>query len=410
MVDRNSPAKAGLALIAGGGTAGHIVPGLAVAQALTELGWPSDQIHFVGSARGLDAELVPAAGFGLTALPGRGINRRGKTRGVNGKNLLAAWALMRGIIKGIFLIKKLHPAVVLSLGGYAALPGAIGAVVGRVPLVLAEQNAAASVSNRMLSRFAKAAAVPVLGTGLRKEVVTGNPVRAEVTALANMSVMSRGSNQRRALRDELGWPDRSAVVIFGGSLGSLRINQAAWQALEILKASDATNTKSTTDRPFIYHVVGHRDWDDRPAIARSQDQTTYRAVRYDDNLPLALAAADLVVCRAGASTVAELSVLTKRAVLVPLPGAPNDHQWRNAEALVATGQAQIVKDAELDAERLLSEIFAALAIARQAVPDSGTSSASPRASFSSSQSAQQVAQLAITFAKQIPRSVVQPGE
>ncbi len=407
----NSLARADSALIAGGGTAGHIVPGLAVAQALTELGWPREQIHFVGSARGLDAELVSAAGFGLTALPGRGINRRGMTRGINGKNLLAVWALMRGITKGIRLVRKFRPAIVLSLGGYAALPGSIGAIVWRVPLVLIEQNAAASVSNRLLSRFAKAAAVPVLGTGLRKEILTGNPVRAEVVALANASVAPGDAsvapgdtNQRRVLRDELGWSDRPAVVVFGGSLGSFRINQATWQVLELLAAPDATSTKPTTNQPFIYHVVGQRDWGERPAIARTQDQTIYRAVPYDDSLPVALAAADLVVCRAGASTVAELSVLTKRAVLVPLPGAPNDHQRRNAEALVTAGQAKIVNDAELDAERLLSEITAGLT-ARQTAPNNASCSAS----FSNPQSAHQVAQLAIKFAKQIPRSVTAAG-
>ena len=392
------------ALIAGGGTAGHLVPGIAVAQALADLGWPTDQIHFVGSARGLDAELVPAAGFGLTVLPGRGINRRR----LNLTNLKAAWSLLRGIAKGVRLVRKMRPAVVLSLGGYAALPGSIGAIIWRVPLVLVEQNAAASATNLMLSRFAKAAAVPVLGTGLRKEVVTGNPVRAEVVALAKRVSAQDQPAARQALRDELGWPDvpdvpdAKAVVVFGGSLGSGRINQATWQALERL-----SEPGTACAQLFIYHVVGQRDWDELPVVAKSQPPTLYRPVRYDDNLPLALAAADLVVCRAGASTVAELSVLAKRAVLVPLPGAPRDHQRRNAEILVKANQAVIVNDAELDGERLLAEIAASHSAGSSASSADAATPASP--AFSGPQSAGSVAQLAIKHATQVPTAVNRPG-
>ncbi len=380
--------RASLALIAGGGTAGHLVPGLAVANALVESGWPASQIHFVGSAVGLDSQLVPAAGFALTTLPGRGINRRGKNP-VTPANFAAAWALLRGIAKGIALVRKMRPSVVLSLGGYAALPGSIGAIVMRVPLVLVEQNAVASGTNSMLSRFAKAAAVPTLGTGLRKEVLTGTPVRPEVIALAERSAA------RQDLRAELGWPDSAdtkAVVIFGGSLGSLRINTATWQALEQLG-------QGQPGQLFIYHVVGKRDWDELPQAARdasrdpvkSTAKGIYRAVPYDDNLPVALAAADLVVCRAGASTIAELSVLAKAAVLVPLPGAPNDHQRRNAEIFAAAGQASIVDDADLDGARLAAEINAHLT-------DAGESDRTGTSNFASAHSAHRIAELALKHA------------
>lgn len=333
------PSRRGL-LIAGGGTAGHIVPGLAVAAALTERGWPPDLIHFVGSARGIDADMIPPAGFGLTTLGGRGLN----ARRVNVSNAVAAAGLMWATLRGIALVGRRRPAAVLSLGGYASLPAALGAVVWRVPLVISEQNAVAASTNRLLARFAKAAAVPVEGTGLQREVVTGTPVRDEVVHAAGAATTAR---------KRLGWPaEATVIVVFGGSLGSLRINSAVWKSLPQLADRDGI---------FIYHVVGHRDWPQRPPMPPQRGQGAfvrdwYHAVPYDEHLPVALAAADLAVCRAGASTVAELSVLGLHSVLVPLPVATKDHQRHNAASLVAAGLATMVLDAEFDSDRLVAEI------------------------------------------------------
>jgi UDP-N-acetylglucosamine:LPS N-acetylglucosamine transferase len=362
------------------------MPGLAVASALTERGWPAEQIHFVGSARGIDAQIVPEAGFGVTLLGGRGLT----ARRVNLTNARAAASLVWATVRGIALVRRRRPAAVLSLGGYAALPATVGAVIWRVPLVIAEQNAVASATNRLAGRFARAAAVPVSGTGLHREVVTGNPVRPQVIEAALDTA---------AARAQLGWPaDATAVVVFGGSLGSLRINTAVWAALPSLRARDGL---------FIYHVVGKRDWAERPPPPPprpdgSRVRDWYRAVPFDEQLPLAVAAADLAICRSGASTVAELSVIGTPAVLVPLPIATNDHQRRNAQELAAAGDARVVDDAEFDGERLLAELEQMLGLQHRAPTER------PRptgATFGRQDSAQRVAQLVIQHSSAVPGSV-----
>ena len=371
-------------LIAGGGTAGHLMPGLAVATALTDRGWPAEGIHFVGSAKGIDQHVVPPAGFGLTTLGGRGLT----ARRANLANARAAAGLAWATLRGIVLVGRQRPAAVLSLGGYAALPAALGAVIWRVPVVIAEQNAVASATNRLLGRFARAAAVPVSGTGLHREVVTGNPVRAEVVEAAV------GAGGARAA---LGWPaDATIVVVFGGSQGALRINTAVWSALPSLRDSDGI---------FVYHVVGRRDWESRPQAppARppgSRVRDWYRAVPFDEHLPTALAAADLAICRAGASTVAELAVIGTPAVLVPLPIAAGGHQQRNAEHLAAAGRARVVADAELDGQRLIAEIGRTPGAGDRAVRALPADTA-----FSRPDSAQRVAQLVIRHSASIPASV-----
>lgn len=379
-----TPGSAPSLLIAGGGTAGHLMPGLAVASALTERGWPAERIHFVGSVRGIDSQIVPDAGFGVTLLGGRGLT----ARRVNLTNARAAASLAWATVRGIALVRRRRPAAVLSLGGYAALPATVGAVIWRVPLVIAEQNAVASATNRLLGRFARAAAVPVRGTGLHREVVTGNPVRPEVVEAAHEAADAR---------TRLGWPsDATVVVVFGGSLGSRRINTAVWMALASLGDRDGL---------FIYHVVGRRDWDERPSPPPprpdgSRVRDWYRAVPFDEQLPVALAAADLAICRAGASTVAELSVIGTPAVLVPLPIATNDHQRRNAEELVAMGGARVVVDAEFDGDRMLAELDQMLGWQHRAA-----AGRLPEATFGRQDSAQRVAELVIQHSSAVPGSV-----
>ena len=384
MAARGSTRNAPSVLIAGGGTAGHLMPGLAVASALTERGWPAEGIHFVGSARGIDAQIVPDAGFGVTLLGGRGLT----ARRVNLTNARAAASLAWATLRGVALVGRRRPAAVLSLGGYAALPATVGAVIWRVPLVIAEQNAVASATNRLLGRFARAAAVPVRGTGLHREIVTGNPVRPAVVEAA------LGADDARA---GLGWPaDATVVVVFGGSQGSFRINTATWTALPSLRDRDGL---------LIYHVVGKRDWAERPPSPSprpdgSQVRDWYQAVPFDEQLPAALAAADLAICRAGASTVAELSVIGTPAVLVPLPIATNDHQRRNAEELAATGAARVVADAEFDAERMLAELEQMLGSQRLVRPERP-----PESTFGRQDAAQRVAQLVIDHSSAVPGTV-----
>ena len=334
-----SPGEPGTyALVAGGGTAGHVLPGLAVARALVARGHDPASIHFVGSERGLEASLVPAAGFGLTVLPGRGIQRR-----LTLQNVAAVWGLLRAVAKGIGLVRRRRPAVVLVLGGCASVACVIGAVLWRVPIVVAEQNARAGAANRLAGFFAKAAAVPFAETDLPRKVVTGNPVRAEVLAIDRVA-------DRAPARAALDLPlDRTVVAVVTGSLGARKVNQAVRAAVP-----------AWADRSdlAIRHVIGSRDFDAMSADAPELPDggLLYQQVRYEDRMDLLLAAADLLVGRAGGTTVAELAEVGLPGLLVPLPIAPRDHQTANAAALVRAGAAILVPDGELDGDRVVREL------------------------------------------------------
>jgi undecaprenyldiphospho-muramoylpentapeptide beta-N-acetylglucosaminyltransferase len=334
------------ACIAGGGTAGHLLPGLAVAEALVERGHPRGSIHFVGGSRGPETTMVPEAGFPLTSLPGRGIPRR-----LSWASVAATIGVVRGVLSGIGLVRRLRPRIVVVLGGYAAVPCTIGAILWRVPMVVMEQNARAGAANRLAGRFAKAAAVPFDDTDLPRAVRTGNPVRPEILAVDR-------AGDRAADRARLDLPpDRVVLAVFSGSLGSRRINQAV---------AELARRWHDRDDLAIHHVVGAREWD----ATDSSDSTgtapvtgaadgpglRYHRVRYEDRMPALLGAADLAVCRAGGSTVAELAVVGLGAVLVPLPIATRDHQTANAAPLVRAGAAVVVPDAQLDADRLEAEL------------------------------------------------------
>ena len=322
------------AVIAGGGTAGHVLPGLSVAKELVDRGHDPATIHFVGASRGIEAELVPAAGFGITLLPGRGVQRR-----LTWDNVGAVVGLLRAAVQAVGLVRRRRPSVVLALGGFASAAVSVAAVLWRVPLVVADQNARAGAANRLVARFAAACAVPFPETDLPKAVVTGNPERDEILAVA-------AEHDRDAALRELGLPtDRVLLVVFAGSLGARRLNRAV---------EGAVGSWSDRSDLAIHHVVGARDWDARPELAPGR--LDYRAVRYESRMPLVLAAADLVVCRSGGTTVAELAVIGVPSVLVPLPIATRDHQTANAGPLVRAGAAVLVPDDELDADRLVAEV------------------------------------------------------
>ncbi|MGI8793685.1 MAG: UDP-N-acetylglucosamine--N-acetylmuramyl-(pentapeptide) pyrophosphoryl-undecaprenol N-acetylglucosamine transferase [Acidimicrobiales bacterium] len=326
------------AVIAGGGTAGHVVPGLAIGMALAEAGHAKSTIHFVGSRRGIDRRIIEPEGFPLTLLPGRGIARR-----LTLANIGAALGLIVAFLRSIGLLVRLRPRVVISMGGYAAAPFGLVAGLARVPLVLAEQNAVPTATHRMLARFATASAVPFEGTPLPGAVVTGNPVRSSILGI------DQSPAGKKAAREALGLPsDRFVLVAFGGSLGSRRINDAVWAL--------AAAWRNRSDIA-IRHVVGERDWDEVAGQQLEQPPggLVYQAVQYEDRMAELLNAADMAVCRSGGS-VAELAIARLPAVLVPLPIAPFDHQTHNASALVSIGGGILVPDPELDGDRLALEV------------------------------------------------------
>ena len=334
----DSPVPRTWAVIAGGGTAGHVLPGISIAREIVGRGASSKAVHFVGSARGVETRLVAEAGFTLTALAGRGLQRRLSASAMVA-NLMAAAALVRAFVGALAVLRRHRPAVVVGLGGYASAACGAAAALLRIPLVIAEQNAVVGLANRLLSRLAAGAATAFESTDLLNATWTGNPVRAEVLAADR-------SAGRASARAALGVEDaRRLVAVFGGSLGARTINDAAAGALDIM-----------ADRGDLHirHIAGRGHYEDLAARvpAGAERAVRYDLVPYEDDMATVYAAADVVVSRAGATTVAELAAVGAPSVLVPLPGAPGDHQTANARELEAVGGAVLVSDAELDANLL----------------------------------------------------------
>jgi len=306
-------------VIAAGGTGGHVFPALAVAAELRARGV---EVHFLGTASGLEARAVPAAGFPLETLSMRGLRGGGWRRwaALPGALGRAVWAA-RGVLR------RLRPTAVLAMGGYVAVPAGLAARLGGTRLVLHEQNAVPGLAIRALRRLAAVVltgfpeAAEALGARARW---AGIPVRAELLALP-------GPAERYAQREG---PLR--VLVFGGSQGARFLNQRvpAWLA--------------GSGRPVrVRHQAGERDLEAVRAAYEAQAIEAH-VTPFIDDMADAYAWADLVVCRAGAATVAELAAVGVPAVLVPYPYAVDDHQRRNAEALVSRGAALCVPQAEWD--------------------------------------------------------------
>ena len=351
------------AVIAGGGTGGHVVPSLQIARALVEQGYEASSIELIGSRRGQEATVWPPLQFSYTLLSGRGIRRSlspGALWANAGAVLGLLWACLRAL--GSFVVHR--PKVVVVVGGYASFAAGLAAVLTRVPMILVNTDAVPGAVNAVLGRFATVNAVAFPGTDLPRSEVTGTPVRPELGHL------DRTPAGRQAAREELGLPaDRPTVAAFGGSLGARRINAAVAELAQ----------KWSADQRTIYQVAGRRDYDQfaRPDALISDHHTEvtqstqahpdeatglfYTVVPFENRMPVLYRAADVCVCRAGAMTVAELLLTGMPSVLVPLPGAPKDHQTRNAQVLVEAGAAILVPDGQCDSARLDAELSALLA-------------------------------------------------
>jgi len=348
------------AVVAGGGTGGHVLEALAVARALAALGHPKAEIEIVGSRRGQETTLLAGEGFPLTVLPGRGISRGRRPTDVLA-NIGAVAGLAWATVLATAALARSRPKAVVSVGGYASFPAAAAATVLRIPLVLVNIDAVPGLVHRVFGRFAVACAVAFPSTPLPRAVVTGTPVRQEVREV------DRSPESVARARDALGIPtDRRTVGVFGGSLGARRLNHAA--------STLAHRWRGRSDRT-LYHVTGRREWEAMGPSATGTppgapgdgadpgcaDRLCYRRVPFEDRMPLLYEAADVVVCRAGAVTVAELAVAGVPSVLVPLPGAPGDHQTANARSLAAAGGGVLLPDDQCDGRRLeaaLEELLA----------------------------------------------------
>ena len=325
-------------VIAGGGTGGHVFVAAALAEGLEAQGVTKDNLRFIGSERGQEKNLLSESGISLDLLPGRGIQRSLSFRALR-DNLGSVLGIARAFLRSLRLIATLKPAAVVSVGGYAAAPVGLAAVVFRRPLILVNIDAVPGLTHTMLGHFATASCVAVGGTGLRNEVVTGIPVRAE---FANLD---RSAAARRAARVALGCdPDRTFLAVVTGSLGARSVNQAVSGVAGLTEGFSGT----------IFHVTGRRDAEEmtRSKPAERPGGPDYRLVAFEDRMALLYQAADLALTRAGALTVGELALCGVAGILVPLPGAPGDHQTKNAQALVAHNAAVMIKDSELSASRL----------------------------------------------------------
>lgn len=333
------------AVIAGGGTAGHVFVALATARALSGRGIGRDEIELVGSSRGQEAALAGEDGFAMTLLPGRGLVR-GFRLGPQLANLGALAGLGWATVRALAILVRRRPRVVVSVGGYASVPAGLAAAILRVPLVLVNVDARPGLAHRVLGRFATASAVAFPGTALPHPVLTGAPVRDDLAGADHTP--DRAANARIGL----GVPaDRRTVAVFGGSLGARRLNDAALAIAAIYRARGGLT---------LFHVSGPRNFEAvqaaraESAVPAEGDNSglCYRLVPFEENMAALYCAADVVVCRAGAMTVAELAVAGVPSVLVPLPGAPGDHQTANAAVLKRVGASVLVPDDDLDAERL----------------------------------------------------------
>ncbi len=328
---------AGPIVITGGGTGGHIFPMVAIADQLRALGVDAGDLRFVGSRRGQESTLLAGHEVALTLLPGRGF-RRSITPDALRENLEATGSLARAVVMALAKIRRWRPAVVVSLGGYASFATSLAAVVWRRPLVLVELDAEPGAAQRLFTRFARARCC-AFPTNDPKAVVTGTPLRESIVAV------DRSAEARRTARATIVPPideGRTVVVVMTGSLGSTRVNQAV---------SELARRWSPRHDRTLLHVAGRRDVEKVRADAPATDGLDYRILEFGDMTEL-WGVADAAICRAGASTVAELTTLAIPSVLVPLPHAPGDHQMKNALVVVEAGGARLVLDAECTGAKL----------------------------------------------------------
>jgi len=316
-------------IVAGGGTGGHIIPALAIAQELKSR--YNAEVLFVGTARGIETRLVPAAEFQLELITVGALNRVDLAT-----RLKTLFDLPRAVVQSARIISDFRPDVMIGVGGYASGPAMLAAGLMSVPMLAFEPNVIPGIANRLVAPMVRAAAVHFAATQryFRNAVVTGVPVRREFFHLPARSQ-----------------DDRNTLLVFGGSQGAHAINVAVTQALPLLAQA--------VPGIHLIHQTGERDCDEvESAVAGSGISAEILPFVHD--MPGAFARADLLLCRSGASTVAEITAAGKPAILVPLPTAADDHQRHNAETLANSGAARIVPQAELTGERLVHEIASLL--------------------------------------------------
>jgi UDP-N-acetylglucosamine--N-acetylmuramyl-(pentapeptide) pyrophosphoryl-undecaprenol N-acetylglucosamine transferase len=313
------------AILAGGGTGGHVIPALAIAHRLQKD--YAAEVLFIGTARGIENRLVPAAGFALKLVQVGALNRVNlKTR------LKTIFDLPRAVWDSRRILSEFQPDIVIGVGGYASGPAMLAAVLSKIPTLVFEPNFVPGFANRMVAPLVSGAAAHFVETGryFRNCEVTGVPVRE-----AFFQIEGRDPTGTRTL------------LVFGGSQGAHAINQVVMDSVADLR--------QRVPGIHIVHQTGERDYNDAQA-AYADLGDSVEVHRFIDDMPGLFARADLLICRSGASTVAEVTAAGKPAVFVPFPRAADDHQKRNAEALERAGAGVMLEESKLNRESLVETV------------------------------------------------------
>lgn len=322
-------------IISGGGTGGHIYPALTIAEEMARL--QPTEFLFVGSEDGLESELVPKAGYPFTTLRVHGLQRR-----LTLKNFKSAGEALSSMAKARTLLREFRPEVVIGTGGYVCGPIVLAAALQRIPTLIQEQNVVPGMTNSILSRFVRRVALGYADAASAfhgaKCVYTGNPIRRSVLLA-----------EREESRAKLGIPaEQFTVLVAGGSRGAQSINNAM---------SDVLAYYTSRPEVTVMHVTGEAEYERmRTVLPDDLPQERLRVYAYLHDMPAALAAADLVVYRAGAVGLAELTARGLPAILVPYPYATADHQRRNAAVLERAGAATVIENSALTGAGLTAAI------------------------------------------------------
>tara|TARA_B110000008_G_scaffold119180_1_gene121887 strand:- start:2743 stop:3855 length:1113 start_codon:yes stop_codon:yes gene_type:complete len=315
-------------MVMAGGTGGHVFPALAVADELKQQGY---DIHWLGTAAGIEADVIPKAGYPLHCI---------EVTGLRGKGKLALLAAPIKIVKAIYqawrFMRIVKPSAVLGLGGFATGPGGVAAKLMGVPLLIHEQNAFPGMTNRLLKPISNVVmqAFPNTFKNSKGVLTTGNPVRANIVALSSNANSNTDSDNTKL-----------NILVVGGSLGAVALNNAVMDALALSLEQGRV--------PNIWHQVGKKNIDSvQASYAEKGLEGKAKVVAFIDDMSEAYDWADLVVCRSGALTVSEVACAGKAAIFIPFPFAVDDHQTANAQVLVTANAAEIKQQKELTAEWL----------------------------------------------------------
>jgi UDP-N-acetylglucosamine--N-acetylmuramyl-(pentapeptide) pyrophosphoryl-undecaprenol N-acetylglucosamine transferase len=319
-------------IIAGGGTGGHLFPGIAVADEFLAAN-PENQVLFVGTQRGIEARLLPKLGYPLSLISGSGMKGMGTLA-----KLKSGLRLLNGYAQSRKILRDFAPDLVLGVGGYASAPLLLAARGMGLPLFIHEQNAVPGLANKILSRFSERIFISMPESAelfpKGRTLLTGNPIRKEILWRFQEKVRSIGGEFR--------------ILVFGGSAGAHRINMACLEALSHLAEAK--------ESLFITHQTGKKDLEE---VQKGYREQGFRAQvsPFIEDMAAAYGAADLVICRAGATTIAEITACGKACIFIPYPYAADDHQRKNAQSLVRNEAGFLIDEEDLNGELLAREIL-----------------------------------------------------